>query len=657
MSISLQIPCPRCGRMLKLKDRSLLGRKGRCPGCDHHFVLVEPEEIELELADGGDLARSAADQSSGRTGQPTVSAAGNASATASSSFPNTTPQRPTPSVPTTSVAPTTEGTVSELPPGLGPIVADAAPGAADRMKLQRRQRRRQGLLNAFIGLVVLSAAGGTGYYFWTKVPEKSPFTPTAQTADDKPATPDPLAELTLQLTESPTRGEPVPLAMIPAGAAIVLHLRPAELWQPESLGEELRFCLGPLGEFIDQQLQAACRRPPADIESATLAWIPALRGTPPDFAVVVRLKEEAKKSELLDLLGGTRDDSYGHPVYVSDERAAVMVDLKTYAIGPAAMAEEMVTSIGGQNPLPTSLESLIDLTDRTRHITLLADPNAVLLDAEQLVPTNVLPLLRSVIDWFADGAEGFVWSGHLEADRFFSQLLIRNPAAVRPPVLEQRLQKQLAELPQVVVDLVSRMQPTERGKRQLIGRLPAMLKVFSMATVSQTGPRHVEWITPLPDRAAPNLALASLLAWDESTRTDFTKEPPSAAPSGHRPATATLAERLNQNIEIDFRKTPLYEAIAYIANETGLKIDIDGDSIKLAGFTQNMEQNMQYPSLPASQALSQIIDRYKKDGMCMVIDEATQQLTVTTKAAVDARQLKLLELPPALPKPADGAAQ
>ena len=45
------IPCPECGSGLRLKDRSKLGKLGRCPKCGNRFVLNEPEEVELELAD------------------------------------------------------------------------------------------------------------------------------------------------------------------------------------------------------------------------------------------------------------------------------------------------------------------------------------------------------------------------------------------------------------------------------------------------------------------------------------------------------------------------------------------------------------------------------------------------------------------------------
>ena len=48
---ALQIACPKCGKMLKLPDRSLLGRKGKCSKCGHSFILEEPDEVQLELAE------------------------------------------------------------------------------------------------------------------------------------------------------------------------------------------------------------------------------------------------------------------------------------------------------------------------------------------------------------------------------------------------------------------------------------------------------------------------------------------------------------------------------------------------------------------------------------------------------------------------------
>src|SRR5262249_45817709 len=41
-----RIPCPRCGVELRLPDRKLLGKNGKCPKCGHRFVLAEPKPAE-----------------------------------------------------------------------------------------------------------------------------------------------------------------------------------------------------------------------------------------------------------------------------------------------------------------------------------------------------------------------------------------------------------------------------------------------------------------------------------------------------------------------------------------------------------------------------------------------------------------------------------
>ena len=51
----LQIPCPKCGKKLKLPDRNMLGRKGKCPKCAHSFVLEEPDEAHERRNSGVEL--------------------------------------------------------------------------------------------------------------------------------------------------------------------------------------------------------------------------------------------------------------------------------------------------------------------------------------------------------------------------------------------------------------------------------------------------------------------------------------------------------------------------------------------------------------------------------------------------------------------------
>mgnify|MGYP003349418360 CR=1 FL=1 len=76
------------------------------------------------------------------------------------------------------------------------------------------------------------------------------------------------------------------------------------------------------------------------------------------------------------------------------------------------------------------------------------------------------------------------------------------------------LTKQLDTTPRDILAIVEKMNPQETGKRKLIGRFPAMSKVYALMTHIATGERLVSMTTLLPERAAPNLALGALLAWD-----------------------------------------------------------------------------------------------------------------------------------------------
>ncbi len=603
---AISIPCPVCGQGLKIRDRSLLGRKAKCPKCGHTFVLQESAEVELRFA--------SAEPPRGVSPSPAGSAP-----------------------------------VAEAPPQVfapAPVSIPAAPSGVGRLRELRKKNARGRWIGLIFTLLILAGAAGGGYLLYTQQQAASQLAKTKSTAvaaSGSTVNARTIARTPTGVSVPPTQGKPISLATIPAGARTLLHLRPAELWASGSPGEEFRYCLGPLGVFVDQQIQTLCGRPAADIEELLLAWIPGQRGTPPDLALLVTLKKEAKKSELLDLLGGEVNETYGRPVYVNGDRAAVIVDLKTYAIGPATMAEDLVNGLSAQNPMPTGIEALLEQTDRERHITLIFEPTAVLLDAEFMAPLAAQPFLRQCMDWFADDAETVAWSLHLESDRFYSDLRVRNTTTVRPVALEEALRERIDQLPAELLPNIQRMQPGEQGKREIIGRLPAMSKVVAMATLTDHGPRHVQLITPLPDRAAPNLALATLLAWDESTRTDFTRALPMPSPSAQPlDLPATVADRLKLKIDVDFRRTPLQEAFAYIAEETHVIFDIDGDALKLAGYTQNMPQSFKLDQVPATQALTEILKQYDK--MCIVLDEPKKTAIVMTFAVAEQKQLTPLPL-------------
>ena len=119
------------------------------------------------------------------------------------------------------------------------------------------------------------------------------------------------------------------------------------------------------------------------------------------------------------------------------------------------------------------------------------------------------------------------------------------------------------------------------------------------------------------------------------------------------PATATvlavsiparIADRLKLPISVDFRRTPLQDAIEEIGNKIGTRFVIDGDALKLSGYTKNMPQTFQHDQQPASIVLADMLKRY--GDMCLVVDDAKQEIVVTTLASANQQGLKPFNLTP-----------
>ncbi|MCH7990378.1 MAG: DEAD/DEAH box helicase family protein, partial [Planctomycetes bacterium] len=191
-------------------------------------------------------------------------------------------------------------------------------------------------------------------------------------------------------------------------------------------------------------------------------------------------------------------------------------------------------------------------------------------------------------------------------------------------------------LPSLPRTYITRASAGNTVDRIFLSTYPAMMKVYTLATSSDREDRFVRLTTNLPERAAPNLALGALLTWDESTRTDFSRDTPSE-PTQPQKTTLSIAQRLKKKIEIDFSQTPLHEAFAYIAEETGVRIEIDGAGLMGSGYTKNMEQNSKIGMVPANRALHDIIKQY--EDMVLLVDEQKQVMTVTTKAVAEEKNL------------------
>src|ERR1700722_6326189 len=176
---------------------------------------------------------------------------------------------------------------------------------------------------------------------------------------------------------APYQRKPIELLLAPAGARIVIHLRPSRLWtkmhsDAEERGNkqaatwrasELRLCIPTLAEWGRDQIENWCLYPPTQIEEAAFSFTLRSPDEPPDVAVLVRLERPAGRSEIENRFGGIRSSKGALPVFLKGDRALIVRDEKTFAVGPAEFAQEMAEARDQPNPTDASIEELLKQTD------------------------------------------------------------------------------------------------------------------------------------------------------------------------------------------------------------------------------------------------------------------------------------------------------
>jgi hypothetical protein len=153
------------------------------------------------------------------------------------------------------------------------------------------------------------------------------------------------------------------------------------------------------------------------------------------------------------------------------------------------------------------VRELLPRTDRERLLSIVFDPRDAQRHLEAIAPMSVRGPLLAACEWLDPATvESAAWSMHLD-EFLYADLL-----------LQKNLATKLDALPRDLLKAVQDLRPAGPGRRQLVGRLPAMTKAFAVSTRLHAGDRFVTMQTVLPDLAAPNLALATRLAWEEAGR-------------------------------------------------------------------------------------------------------------------------------------------
>ena len=574
------------------------------------------------------------------------------------------PAAPAPTIPTPSAPPfndspfgnfedlSAEAAPSSLPSQIEMLSASSLvrPRAKPKSKKSRQAKQTQLAAMIAIGLLVAGGIAVTTLGGRSGTNGKTKSQTAAQNSTDEVSESLPWES---PLPISPTKGAPIDMLLMPYGVTAIVHVRPGDLWEKGTKREEFRFCWGPLGEWLGHQIKELCNLDPAMIDELTFGLVPGVVGEGIQVCGVVRLKDPAQKTELIkvfrEMKAELKDtDASDYPVYENERFAYVIKDLRTFAFCPRLRQNEMAEAVNRPNAQAPGLEALLRKTDRQRHVVLVFDPTTLGAHAQFIFADEFRRIADRVVEFFEPKHfETVALSLHV-GDKFHSEILARYKSSIAKTTAQEELKKRLNRLPRELADTIrGYMDPQTLGPRQIIGRFPAMTKAYALSTHASNGDRFVSLATALPERAASNLAIGTLLTWDESTRTDFNKAVgPATTPkdSGTKLPDLVL-DRLKQlTVEIEFVKTPLQDGIKFIADECKVTIDIDGDGLKDGGYTQNMEQNYKLGKVSGFKALETIIKRYEKERpanpVVLIIDESKKVAIISSKNFAEAKGQK-----------------
>lgn len=645
------VVCPHCEKTIKLRDRSLLGKKGKCPSCAKSFLLEEQskeeEVISLQLAD---------EEPAVGTGAQWV------------------PDHPTAREP---VAPA--GPVAGPPDALGGPSAFDFDLGFDRSSTttpalgssaKRLVRKRRSSAPVWIGLAVVVAAlvgAGLSLSSTQKPISAKPVTTPPQPAvgTEVVAIPSPPGAYSREaLTNDPrlvpefrpTHGEPIPLHLLTGTNNILIHLRPDRIWGTEQhASKELKASLtGDVVLWLESAIKKITRRNPDQIEEMLIGISVVSKVEPPQISTVFRLKTPEKRSALVLEFNGEEVSETGKPLVMKKDGYAFHVkDDRTIAICPAERGRDLSDSVAKPLDCVTDgIQELLKVSDRERSVTLFMDVTDSLTYADQLFEPSAKTAMIKVLEWFGPDADTVSWSLNL-GTTFHSEVRVR-PKGSRsgggkistPDSLRKDYLKRLpGTVEQDLVNTVRMMRPTRSGFRQIVGRFPAMMEAFRQATIIQPSPKFLTMTTVLPSKAAPNLALGTVLTWDESTRTNFSpSEPQMAVADTGDKLPKTVMERLKTEFEIEFARKPLADAFAYLGEESRVTFVIDGDALKMAGYTKNMPQTFTLGKAPATKGIYTILTWPMQEKMCLVVDDAKMEALITTTADAESKGLKVVPI-------------
>ena len=443
-------------------------------------------------------------------------------------------------------------------------------------------------------------------------------TPTTDSTAAEQVVDDPKGEL---LWASPTAGEPLSLAYIPAGTQCLIHLRPALIaTHPE--GERVLAALGPWGKSMLEQLGATLNVQLAEINSLLVAVI-----ITPDGKLDASLRAELATPLTDDALAASFPSSrltkdHEHTYRVVNDRAYIISpsDDKTLIVCPVSLAAELIDSAGESPPLVRDIESLAEHADADRAATVIVAPKFLEAGGNELLVAEAAPL-RDALHWLlGTDATAVAFSAHWD-DNFFVELRATPSLNVPPRRLAAKLHERIAAAPAAIEETIL-ASPWHPHGRKVLARFPGMLRALSRYTRAGEDDRQALVRAYLPPMAGHNLLMAAELLLTQP----HTGESASTVVPSTPAKPVTIEDRLAKTTSLSFPKDSLERALELLAEDAGIEIMIQGADLQLDGITKNQSLTLDLRERPVREILLEILLKANPDRTVSGPADARQKL-------------------------------
>lgn len=595
-----RIVCSSCAKKLTINKPELVGKRVKCPQCQSPLLIKPPPTPRPPPAD-----KSAEEIPPPSSAEPSAEPVG----------------------------------LPQINIGQDDVLARVGP---------RRQRRKRGSALKWVLMGFLAIGSGVvvfGYVTLTRDAVPTGATPSVPAAVPGSAS---LTSPTVApggkqaekyaLPEKPERGAAYAFDYVPAGARLVLHWRPATL----NANTEFWKCSGTLLPWLDQQLIDATGISSENLEWARCYLIPGPRGGAPSAVFKFKPVATYDLQSWTNAQKGAAEQIVGMQVYQRDGQRIIWLDDMTGLSVPVLLLEEAINTAENPLPMTAALDQLITQTNSSAEFSLLFDLKSVETGLPDWFSKDQEFFMETLLAWWGDQTEAVLWEVELEEERFYSRMMTQAAPFTSANTLKSFWRRNLNELSKASWDDLRQRSLHSMGAQTVLARFPAMLQLASRFTTVDVDRQRVTLETMLSERAGPNLSLASWLYWRERYLPEGVPGAPAVeVVEGTEPK--TLVERLQAKLFIDFRLTPLQEAIALIGEEIGMPFEIDGDALKNQGYTQNMPQDYNLGEVTAEVALAHLLAQYPK--MVVVLDESARKAILTTEAGAAAKNMQPYPFP------------